>query len=176
MAYAKKTKKRRATQKGKPRKRRSTGRRRGVHGVATVKANTTNQILDLLKKGGLMMIGFLGGREISRKLVTDAEGVKKFIGPIVQAGGGYVLARMKNENLRYIGYGLVGGGIIEGAGKVFGKDFVANGFLNGLHGLSDLRELISGPSEPGLPMLPTFDNQGLAPIQEVIETPHVVIQ
>jgi hypothetical protein len=167
MAYAKKTKKRGTSQKGK------TRRRKGVFGVTAVKAPTSNQILDLVKQGALMTAGFVAGGEISRRL-GDQTGVKKFMGPVISAGGGYVLTRMKNQNLKFIGLGLVGRGLIDGVGKAVNKDFVANGVLSGLRGLGDLRELISGPSEPALPFLPEF-NGGAAPVQEVIDAPHVVI-
>ena len=175
MAHAKQRKRRVAVKTGKrtvsTHKRKSARKGRSMHGLPLRKAHITGQVFDLLKKGGLMVLGFMGGREIERKVVKDSEGLKKFIGPIIQAGGGYVLARQSNESLKYIGYGLVGGGLVSGVGKVFGKDFVSNGILNGLQGLGDLRELISGPytTETAPLNLPQFYNE-----QQMISSPETI--
>jgi len=127
------------------RKQHST-RRRNLGAVSGI---NTSAIMDAVKKTGAVLVGFLGGREISRFVMKpDAAGVapaglKAYLGTVIQAGGGIYLAAMQsNDTLKYLGYGLTASGLAEGVGKLMKKDVVAVGFLAGLEGFS-LGELMA---------------------------------
>lgn len=129
------------------RKKRTT-RRRALSGISGI---NTNAIMDGLKKTGAVLVGFLGGREISRFIMKPGKdglaptGLKAYLGTVVQAGGGVYLASMQsNDTLKYLGYGLTASGLAEGVSKFMKKDVVASGFLTGLEGFT-LGELL----EPG---------------------------
>jgi hypothetical protein len=179
MAHSKRPK-RRSTKSASPRKRTTHRKSRGFLGIPGLKLGSTNQIFDLLKKGTLIVVGFMGGQEIGRKVFNTEEGMKKYISPLIQAGGGYVLATQQNEIMKYVGYGLLGSGLVSGAGKAFGKDFVKDGVLgiNGLRGLGDLRQLLSGNlgDDPNHLQLPVF-NQFASPenFDETIETEFEIV-
>jgi len=134
----------------------------GLDGLGVPK---TTEILDTFKKAGLILVGFVGGREVSRMVVkNDAEGFKKYLGSILQLGGGIVLSTMKNEPLKYIGYGLAASGAIEGASKLMKKDILADGFKGLSLGsiLSNAIDVtkIKLPFEY-MPELPPIDGAGL---------------
>lgn len=96
----------------------------------------TNQILDVLKKGGLIAVGIIAGRELEHKVFKSGEkdGLKKWIGTLAKAGGGVVLATQKNEVIKYIGAGLAAEAVVEAAGNVMKKDILGDGILSGLEG------------------------------------------
>lgn len=105
----------------------------------------TADIMDGFKKAGLMVIGFVGGREVSRMVFkNDETGFKRYLGSILQLGGGVMLVTQKNETLRYIGYGLAGSGAIEAVSKVLNKDILAEGVLSGI----SLGSLFGGKAIP----------------------------
>ena len=55
-----------------------------------------DEMLTAVKNGGLIAAGLIGGREISRKLFPDdSEGFKRYLGAIIQAGGGIVLIGLR---------------------------------------------------------------------------------
>ena len=118
----------------------------GLGSVAIPKWNDI-QVVSAFEKVGLFLIGYVGGKEIDRRFIKsgDQEGVKKFIGPILTAGGGIVLANMKGETLRYIGYGLAAAGAVSGVNNALGsgKD-ITN--LETLKGFS-LGDMLSGKTE-----------------------------
>ncbi len=78
----------------------------------------TNQILDVLKKGGLIAVGVIAGRELDHKVFKSGEkdGLKKWIGTLAKAGGGVMLATQKNDVIKYIGAGLAAEAVVEAAG------------------------------------------------------------
>lgn len=126
---------------------RGRAKRKRKTGLGAVKMPKTADILDGFKKAGLILVGFVGGREVSRLVVKDDEsGFKRYLGSIIQLGGGVVLTSMKNEPLKYIGYGLTASGATEAVSKVLNKDIVGEGLLNGL----SLGSLLSGKDIPAV--------------------------
>ena len=117
-------------------------KRHGLSGIKDVLDK--KKLLNTFEKAGLFLIGFVGGREIDRRFIKsgDKEGFKKFIGPILELGGGIYLASGKNEILAQIGYGLTAAGAVQGINNALGagKD-ITN--LETLKGLS-LGEIFSG--------------------------------
>lgn len=114
----------------------------------------TADLLDTFKKAGLVVAGFVGGREIERKFFkNDEAGFKRFIGPILLSGGGVLLCTQKNEPLKYIGYGLTGAGVVSGVGKILNKDIMSEGILSGL----TLGNIFGGKKIPG------YDPKNLPP-------------
>jgi len=107
----------------------------------------TNQILDVLKKGGLIAVGVIAGRELDHKVFQSGEkdGFKKWIGTLAKAGGGIMLATQKNDMIKYIGAGLAAEAVVEAAGKVMNKDILGEGILSGLEGW-DISGFLSGDS------------------------------
>lgn len=115
---------------------------KGLSGFAMPK---TTDIMDGFKKAGLIVAGFVGSREISRKIFKDdAEGFKRYLGSVLQVGGGVLLCTQKNEPLRYIGYGMTAAGAVDAASKVLNKDILSEGLLSGL----SLGDIFSGKSLP----------------------------
>jgi len=137
------------------------------------------QILSVFEKAGLFLIGYIGGKEADRRFIKsgDQAGFKKFIGPVLTAGGGLVLANQKGEILRYIGYGLTTAGVVTAANNALGKGKdITN--LETLKGFS-LGDLLGGKTEfpvyrdpvvlklpPYKPSLPEPDMSGGSPDQE----------
>jgi len=105
----------------------------------------TNQILEVLKKGGLIAVGVIAGRELDHKVFKSEEkdGFKKWIGTLAKAGGGVMLATQKNDVIKYIGAGLAAEAVVEAAGKVMNKDILGEGILSGLDGW-DISGFLSG--------------------------------
>lgn len=95
-------------------------------------------IMNVLKKVAGMYIGYTVARNAEKMVfkggATDA---KKWISPILAAGGGIILANNKNEIVAGIGIGLVTGGVVDGINKVMGKDKdITNLSTLGLKGLN----------------------------------------
>jgi hypothetical protein len=122
---------------------------RKQHKLSGASGIKSNEVVDAIKKTGLVLVGFIAGREVGRLIVkpnadgTPVTGFKEYIAPILQAGGGVFLATQKDNNLKYLGYGLTAAGLAEGVSKVLKKDIVANGILKGLDGF-DLGGMFSG--------------------------------
>lgn len=114
-----------------------------------------NQILEVLKKGGLIAVGVIAGRELDHKVFKsgEKEGLKKWIGTLAKAGGGVLLATQKNEVIKYIGAGLAAEAVVEAAGKVMNKDILGDGILSGLEGW-DISGFLSGDSIDAYEELP----------------------
>ncbi|MFA6924675.1 MAG: hypothetical protein WC223_10545 [Bacteroidales bacterium] len=105
------------------------------------------QILSVFEKAGLFLIGYIGGKETDRRFIKsgDQTGFKKFIGPVLTAGGGILLANQEGEVLRYIGYGLTTAGAVTAVNNALGKGKdITN--LETLKGFS-LGDLLSGKAE-----------------------------
>lgn len=138
-------------------------RKRKLKGLGGFTMPKTKDIMDGFKKAGLILVGFVGGREVSRMVVKDdAEGFKRYLGSVLQLGGGVMLISQKNETLRYIGYGLAAGGAVETASKVLNKDILAEGVLSGM----SLGSILSGKS------LPNYDASNMKlPIDYIPELP-----
>jgi hypothetical protein len=114
-------------------------------GLGGFKAPNKKDILDGFKNAGLILVGFVGGREVSRMVIKDdAEGFKRYLGSIVQVGGGVLLCTQKNEPLRYLGYGLMASGAVEATSKILNKDILGEGLLSGL----SLGSILSGKKIP----------------------------
>ena len=105
----------------------------------------TNQIMDVLKKGGLIAVGVIAGRELDHKVFKSGEkdGFKKWLGTVAKAGGGVMLATQKNDVIKYIGAGLAAEAVVEAAGKVMKKDILGEGILSGVEGW-DISGFLSG--------------------------------
>ena len=118
----------------------------------------TNQIMDVLKKGGLIAVGVIAGRELDHKVFKpeEKEGFKKWIGTLAKAGGGVMLATQKNEMIKYIGAGLAAEAVVDAAGKVMKKDILGEGILSGLEGW-DISGFLSGDSIDTFEELPPLD-------------------
>ncbi len=111
----------------------------GLSGFS-LKGFNTQDMLSHLKNAGLALVGFMVGREASRKLIkfdpANPSQVKKYLGSILQMGGGLVLAtQSKKEEFKYLGIGLMAGGGLDLVQKLTNKDFYNDGLLNGLKGL-----------------------------------------
>ena len=150
------------------------GRRSWLSGIGNITMPKWNdiQIVSTFEKVGLFLVGYVGGREIDRRFIKsgDQDGFKKFIGPVLTAGGGIVLANMKGEMMRYIGYGLVAAGAVSGVNNALGKGKdITN--LETLKGFS-LGDLLGGKTEipvykdplilklpPYKPSLPDLDTE-----------------
>lgn len=134
----------------------------------------TNQILDVLKKGGLIAVGVIAGRELDHKVFKSGEkdGLKKWIGTLAKAGGGVVLATQKNDVIKYIGAGLAAEAVVEAAGKVMNKDILGEGILSGLEGW-DISGFLSGDDVNVYEELPPLSNTAQIPpsteFQDVIQ-------
>lgn len=105
------------------------------------------QVLSTFEKAGLFLIGYVGGKEIDRRFIKsgDQEGFKKFIAPVLFAGGGVVLANMKGDAMRFIGYGLATAGVVSGVNNALGKGKdITN--LDTLKGFS-LGDLLGGKTD-----------------------------
>jgi len=104
-----------------------------------------NQILEVLKKGGLIAVGVIAGRELDHKVFKSGEkdGLKKWIGTLAKAGGGVMLATQKNDVIKYIGAGLAAEAVVEAASKMMNKDILGEGILSGLEGW-DISGFLSG--------------------------------
>jgi hypothetical protein len=123
---------------------------KGFLGSITDKFNKA-EMLSAVKNGGLIAIGLLGGRELSRKFFPDdSEGFKRYLGEIIQLGGGVLLASQKNPALKYIGYGLTASGMVGVVGKVMNKDLMTTGIMGALEGFS-VDDIINGTVK-GLPV------------------------
>jgi hypothetical protein len=155
-------------------------KRRSKRGLAGITASNIvpsgKSMLNTFKTAGLMLIGFVGGREVSRKFIkNDDTGFKRYLGSILQAGGGIILANQKNEMLKYIGFGLVGSGVVEGVSKAMNKDILADGILNGI----SLGNLFSN-SNPALPtynpnqFMPMLPNLNVMPVSGVAKESDVI--
>jgi hypothetical protein len=151
-------------------------KKRKTRGLAGITMPKTAGIMDTFKKAGLIVIGFVGGREVSRKFIKDDEqGLKRYLGSIVQLGGGILLTTQKNHALQYIGLGLAASGAVEAVSKVMNKDLLAEGVLNGLEGFS-LGDILSGRQLPAynvpfdfVPNLPAISES------PVFDTPYMEI-
>lgn len=104
------------------------------------KSFDTKNLMDALKKAGLVVAGFLIGKEGSEKLVSLIPGqaessLKKYLPSLLQVGGGIVLSNQNNEELKFLGFGVLGSGILDGANKLTGKDLYSQGILKGIEGL-----------------------------------------
>jgi len=119
----------------------------------------TNQILEVLKKGGLIAVGVIAGRELDHKVFKSEEkdGFKKWIGTLAKAGGGVMLATQKNDVIKYIGAGLAAEAVVEAAGKVMNKDILGEGILSGLDGW-DISGFLSGDDVNIYDELPPLDD------------------
>ena len=111
----------------------------GLSGFS-LKGFKTQDMLSHLKNAGLALAGFMIGREASRKFIkydpANPSQVKKYLGGILQMGGGLVLAtQSKKEEFKYLGIGLMAGGGLDLVQKLTNKDFYNEGLLNGLKGL-----------------------------------------
>lgn len=111
----------------------------GLSGFS-LKSFKTSDMLTHFKNAGLALVGFMVGREASRKLIkfdpANPSQVKKYLGSILQLGGGLVLAtQSKKDELKYLGIGMMAGGGLDLVQKLTNKDFYNEGLLDGLKGL-----------------------------------------
>lgn len=114
-------------------------------GLGGFKTPNKKDILSGFKNAGLILIGFVGGREVSRMVIKDdAEGFKRYLGSIIQVGGGVLLCTQKNEPMKYLGYGLMASGAVETASKILNKDIMGEGLLSGM----SLGSILSGKKIP----------------------------
>lgn len=162
MATAKKAKtlkKARASRKAGGRHRRNVAHKGILGGIgADLKQNLNmKSVLDTVMKAGIIIGTIAGGRFIKKKFLKgDQEGIKKFIGPIIEIGGGFVLASTKNDKIKVVGYGLMADGLIDGInialnkGKAGTKDVLNLETLKGLF----------GDDEPGMDALPEGQMSG----------------
>jgi hypothetical protein len=134
-------------------------------------------MLSNVKKAGLILAGLLIGKEGTGKFVPLLPGMqgegflKKYLPAAIQLGGGLVLASQKKEELRYLGFGMLGGGFLEVTSKLMNKDLYNEGLLSGLQGLGfNLSGLTQGGSaRPYLPELQRLARQDYGIIEpEVI--------
>ena len=112
--------------------------------VSVPKSWDENKLISILGKTGLFLLGFVGGRFLEKQFFksTDKEGLKKYIAPILTAGGGIYAASKENNIIKFIGYGLTTAGIVTAANNLLGRD-ITNLDLKGI-GLGDL---LSGKKE-----------------------------
>ena len=98
----------------------------------------TDNILTFLSKTALFIVGYAAGNAGSNYLDSklfkagDKEGIKKFITPIIAAGGGVLLASRENKALKFLGYGLTASGLVKTVNTLAGKD-ITNIDLKGLN-------------------------------------------
>ena len=178
MAKRKPTKKQlEALAKGRAKSQHSSkrrGKRRsllsGLGDMAIPKWNNI-QVMSAFEKAGLFLVGYVGGKEIDRRFIKsgDQEGFKKFIGPVITAGGGVILSNMKGDAMRYIGYGLLTAGAVSGINNALGngkditnletlKGFSLGDVLSGKAELPVYREPIMLKLPPYRPSLPDLDS------------------
>lgn len=94
------------------------------------------------KKSGLVILGAVGGLLIAkgiRKFTEDKptlDSVAKIAIPSLYTGGGFILTTVTEEksNLKYLGYGLMVAGVIEGVKLIP----VAKDYLSGLLGENEI--------------------------------------
>ena len=112
--------------------------------ISVPKSWEENKLLSILGKTGFFLLGFVGGRFLEKQFFksSDKEGIKKYIAPILTAGGGVYAASRDNNIIKFIGYGLTTAGIVTAANNLLGKD-ITNLDLKGI-GLGDL---LSGKKE-----------------------------
>ena len=137
--------------------------------------SNNDNILAFLSKTALFIVGYAAGNAGSNYLDSklfkagDKEGIKKFITPIIAAGGGVILASRQNKALKFLGYGLTASGLVKTVNTLAGKD-LTNIDLKGL----SLGDVFGGkkampvykdpimlklpPYTPSLPELPSSDN------------------
>jgi len=124
-------------------------------GFSDIKKNfNTKNIMDFAMKTGLVLIGFVGGRFIKKQFDKgDQQGVKKFIAPVIQLGGGLLLGVQNNEKIKFLGYGLMGAGAVDGINMILNKGQQGTKDILNFESLKGLFDgVVSGASE--LPVYP----------------------
>jgi len=168
----------RAAKKAGGKRRRNVAHKGFLGGIgADLKQNLNlKNVLDIAMKAGIIIGTIAGGRFLKKKFLKgDQAGIKKFIGPIIELGGGFVLASMKNDKIKVVGYGLMADGAIDGInialnkGKAGTKDILNLETLKGIFGIDDEPVMNALPADMGasdLSPLPDYNPQ----MRGVIET------
>lgn len=118
----------------------------------------------LLVIGGLVA-GSLANKAVDKILKVDEANlsIKSFIAPVVTiAGGGTLAVLTKNQNLRLVGIGLAGSGVLKTV-----KVFLKRDILNGFSGLgSEDSEPIQLKVDAYNPDLPAIEGPNYLPIED----------
>ena len=144
----------------------------GLGSILNLNMFKTNNLIGNLKNAGLVVAGFLIGKEGAEKFIpndpTNPKAMKNYLSAAAQVGGGLFLAGQKRSELQYLGIGLVGAGLLDGLQTVTQKDFINDGLLKGLTGIG-LNLAGIGQSDIDLPNMTAIankDNQEL--LDEII--------
>lgn len=123
----------------KARAAKKTKSERGLGSILSLNNIKTGNLLKNLKNAGLVLAGFLVGKEGAERFIpvdpANPKSIKNYLGAAAQLGGGLVLASQKSETLQYLGVGLIGSGLLDGISKVTGKDLINEGIIKGLTGV-----------------------------------------
>lgn len=111
-----------ALEKARAAKKRKSARRRGLMGLGlgSMDFSKTNT-MDSLKSAGFIVLGYaggaIGGKLIEKAVVKpgDEAGFKKFIAPLVQAGGGFLVSAAggKQTVVKVLGQGMMASGVVS---------------------------------------------------------------
>ena len=133
-----------------------------------------NNLWTSLGKTGLVLLGYIGGKMVDKQFIKsgDKEGYKKFIAPILTAGGGVFLISQENKMMKFIGYGLTAAGAVLAANNALGKDvtnldlkgFSLGDMLGGKKELPVYKDPIMLKLPPYTPSLPDFSESANAEI------------
>jgi len=124
-------------------------------GFSGIRKNfNTKNIMDFAMKTGLVLVGFIGGNFIKKQFDKgDQQGIKKFIAPVALLGGGLLLGMQNNEKVKFLGYGLMGSGAVDGINMILNKGQQGTKDILNFESLKGLFDgVISGDQE--LPVYP----------------------
>jgi len=121
----------------------------GLHGIGfgNLKSINKNEVMDMVKTTGAIVLGYVGseaiGKLVAKAIVKDEAGFKKYIEPMIQIGGGFLVSATgkKNNFVKMLGAGMMAKGAVNMVEKAAGKTIME---LVGIAKNSEATQAIEG--------------------------------